>query len=185
MKMLAYTVIDIETTGLKPEEGAEITEIAGVNVIDGDIITCYSSLIDVAGEVSEFIENLTGINKNMVSNAPSFELVFENFLNSLGINKNTTIVIHNAEFDFNFIKFWIKAKCSNDLLELWNSLNVVCSLELARKLITGSRKLEVLKAKFGIKTKSHRALNDVFVTKRIYENLLQLEKEKENTTVML
>lgn len=173
-----YTIIDIETTGLKCEEGAEITEIAGINVIDRDIITCYSSLCSINGEINDFIENLTGINNKMVSNAPSFKHVFNDMVNVLNIKENTNIVIHNAQFDYNFIKYWADKEAHTMEAYMWGRIKPICSLELARTLIPGSRKLEDLKKKFGIKSKSHRALNDVFVTKKIYEKLIDMEGSK-------
>lgn len=171
-----YIVIDIETTGLKCEEGAEITEIAGIKVIDRNIISCFSSLCCIKGKISTFIENLTGINNNMLEWAPCFAMVFTKLMSSLEITEGTNIIIHNASFDYNFIKYQADKQCSVASRRIWDNVNVICSLELARKLITGSRKLEDLKLLFGIKSKSHRALNDVFVTKKIYEGLIDMEE---------
>lgn len=176
---MRYTVIDIETTGFYPES-AEITEIAGANVIDGDVISTFSSLVKANMRVTKYIEDLTGISNKMLKYAETFTHVFEKFIMSLNINSDTNLVIHNAEFDYNFIKFWIEKdnKINEELKASFINANVICSLDLARKLMPGeSHKLEYMKNKFNIKTKSHRALNDVLVTKKIYEKLLELEND--------
>lgn len=171
--MNRYTVIDIETTGLKYLEGAEIIEIAGCNVINGEIITTFSSLIKTKGKLSDFIISLTGITNEMVNNAPAFDFVMTYFFRSLNTIPDTNIIIHNMEFDYNFIKYWLdKYNMINPLKEC----NIICSLELARKVLPEEiHKLEVLKKKFGIRTKSHRALNDVLVTKKVYEELKKID----------
>jgi len=171
--MNKYTVIDIETTGLKYLEGAEITEIAGCNVVDGEIITTFSSLIKTKGKLSDFIVNLTGITNQMIVNAPAFDFAMTYFFRSLNIVPDTNIIIHNVEFDYNFIKYWLN---KNNIINPLKDCNKICSLELARKVLPGEiHKLEVLKKKFGIRTKSHRALNDVLVTKKVYEELKKIE----------
>jgi DNA polymerase III epsilon subunit-like protein len=52
---MKYTIIDIETTGLKYQDGAEVTEIAGINVVDGEIITAYSSLVNIDKRIYEML----------------------------------------------------------------------------------------------------------------------------------
>lgn len=179
-----YIVVDIETTGLYPEN-AEITEIAGIKIINEEIITCFSSLIKINGHVSKFIEDLTGINDNMLANAPEFNSVFYNFMRCLEIDSNSIIIMHNVEFDYNFINYSInKNKIGSvewqELICRWSNVKTICSLVLSREILSNeSHKLEDLKKLFGIKSKSHRALNDAFVTKKVYEKLLKLKMEKE------
>ena len=174
---MEYIVLDIETTGLSAQEGAEITEIAGCNCVDGEVLTSFSSTVKITGIVTEFIRELTGITNDMVKNSECLEKVFIDFMDSLSIDKDTNLVIHNAEFDFNFIIYHITRNSiiAQDYIDRFKSVNVICSLELARKLLSGSHKLENLKKRFGINTKSHRALNDVLVTNKIYKKLLELE----------
>lgn len=172
-----YTVIDIETTGLKCREGAEITEIAGINVDDdGNIITTFSSLCNIEGNISDFIENLTGINNNMVKNAPKLGAVLLKFLYVLNIEKDTNLVIHNAKFDYEFIMHYAEKEIPDTYIKKLKECNVICSLEMARKLLPNeSHKLDYLKEKFGIKAKNHRALTDVMITNKIYQELLKIE----------
>lgn len=174
-----YTVIDIETTGLKWEEGAEITEIAGANVQDGETLRTFSSIIKIDGKINDFIKNLTGITQEMVDNSNYLDEVFHTFMDCLDIDNETNLVIHNAKFDFNFIKYWIRHTCRYNIdesyIKRFENVNIFCSLELAKSLLPGeSHKMEDLKKKFGIKSKSHRALNDVLITKKVYEKLIKM-----------
>ena len=66
-----YAIIDIETTGGKyNEEG--ITEIA-IHRYDGhQVIDSFISLVNPERSIQPFVVNLTGINNQMLRNAPKF-----------------------------------------------------------------------------------------------------------------
>ena len=63
-------VIDFETTGISPGQGARATEIAAVLVRGGRIVDRYASLMHSGAWVSPFIEQLTGISNAMLQDAP-------------------------------------------------------------------------------------------------------------------
>ncbi len=63
-------VIDFETTGMSPAQGARATEIAVVLVRDGRIVDRYASLMNSGAWVPPFIEQLTGISNRMLADAP-------------------------------------------------------------------------------------------------------------------
>lgn len=113
----------------------------------------------------------------MCNNSQCFAGVFIDFIDTLCINKDTNIIIHNVEFDFNFILVHATRNfIPKEYIEKFTNAKFICSLELARKLLPGeSHKLDYLKKKFNISTTSHRALNDVLVTNRVYKKLLELE----------
>jgi DNA polymerase III epsilon subunit-like protein len=176
--MNEYVVIDIETNGLDYKRGDEITEIAGCRVINSKVITSFSSLVKINGFINQYIENLTGITNQMIKHAAPFDKTFLNFLNVLEIDKGTNVVIHNVEFDYNFICYWIDKNFSNSYIkERFEGVNLICSLKLAREVLEGSHKMEDLKRKFGIKSKSHRALNDVLITNKVYQKLLEIKND--------
>ena len=52
-------------------------------------------------EIQPFIQNLTGINKGMLENAPKFSSISQK-INE--ITKNCIIVAHNADFDYRILK---------------------------------------------------------------------------------
>ena len=52
-------------------------------------------------EIQPFIQNLTGINKGMLENAPKFSSISQK-INE--ITKNCIIVAHNADFEYRILK---------------------------------------------------------------------------------
>ena len=54
---MPVAVIDFETTGSSPGQGARATEIAAVLVDDGRIVGHWSSLMNSGARVPPFIEN--------------------------------------------------------------------------------------------------------------------------------
>ena len=68
---MKYAIIDLETTGGSMKT-TKITEIA-IFISDGErIIDEYSSLVNPEKSIPPFITRLTGINDEMVKNAPKF-----------------------------------------------------------------------------------------------------------------
>ena len=66
-----YAILDIETTGGKyNEEG--ITEIAIYKFDGHKVVDQFISLVNPEREIQPFVVNLTGINNNMLRNAPKF-----------------------------------------------------------------------------------------------------------------
>jgi DNA polymerase-3 subunit epsilon len=69
---MLYAIVDIETTG-SYALGNGITEIAIV-IHDGEnVLNFYETLVNPHRPIPFFIQSLTGINNDMVANAPSFE----------------------------------------------------------------------------------------------------------------
>ena len=63
-------VIDFETTGSSPGQGARATEVAIVIVEHGAVVDSYQSLMNAGVWVPPFITQLTGITNAMVAEAP-------------------------------------------------------------------------------------------------------------------
>ena len=68
--METIAVIDFETTGISPGQGARATEIAAVLVQGGQIVGRFQSLMNSGAWVPPFIEQLTGISNRMLASAP-------------------------------------------------------------------------------------------------------------------
>jgi len=98
---MEYIVLDIETTGLS-RYIHKITEIAAVKVKDNKIIEEYQTLVNPETKIPRFITRLTGIDNEMVKDAPTINEVMPGLLKFLG---NHTIVAHNATFDYGFIAY--------------------------------------------------------------------------------
>lgn len=174
-----YLVLDIETTGLKPEEGAEIIEIACAEFYKDTCLKTFSSLVFCQKEVPVFITDLTGINSQMVKHAEDLHIVFEDIVCYFNINEKSNVIIHNKTFDKPFIEYCVKDLGVDQCLEQFNKANFICSLEMARNLLPGQcHKLDFLAQQFGHKGKSHRALNDVLKTGKVYWELCKIAKNQ-------
>ena len=95
-----YAILDIETTGGQyNEEG--ITEIA-IYKFDGHQVTDkFISLINPERAIQPFVANLTGINNNMLRNAPKFYEVAKRIVE---ITDGCILVAHNAQFDYRILR---------------------------------------------------------------------------------
>lgn len=98
--MLPIAVIDFETTGISPGQGARATEVAIVLLEGGQVVDRFQSLMNAGVHVPYFITQLTGISNAMVAAAPPAERVMADAARFVG---NTPMVAHNAAFDR---KFW-------------------------------------------------------------------------------
>ena len=94
-----YTIVDIETTGLSPQQ-CEIIEISALKIRNDKIKAKFSTLVKPEGLIGRFITKLTGITNLMVENAPKIDKVLPKFLEFAG---NDCIIGHNVNFDINFI----------------------------------------------------------------------------------
>lgn len=165
-----YTVIDIETTGLDPTLD-EIIELAAIRVRSGKIADSFSSLVQPSLPVSDFIADLTGIDNEMLSDAPSLKEILPNFLDFIG---EDIIVGHNINFDINFIydagMKYLERPLTNDFLD---------TLRVSRKKIIDikSHSLSSLLSYFNIQQKiTHRAFSDCEAAKSLYEHLAPLKR---------
>lgn len=94
-----YVVIDLETTGLNPQYDF-ITEFGAVLVENSEIVDTFEQLVKPKKRIPEEVEDLTGITNEMVSDAPSINIVLPKFLKFIG---NDILVGHNIDFDSQFI----------------------------------------------------------------------------------
>ncbi|MCD4735785.1 MAG: GIY-YIG nuclease family protein [Bacteroidales bacterium] len=164
-----YSIIDIETTGLSPRR-EKITEIA-IYVHDGkQVVDEFTTLLNPEIKIPLKIIQMTGINNRMVKDAPKFYEVAKHIVE---MTENTTIVGHNVNFDYNFIR--------KEFRELGYDFkrDKICTAKLGRKLLPGRRSYSLGKlcTELGIKiTHRHRAFGDASATVRLFEILLKVEK---------
>lgn len=169
---MEYAILDIETTGGKyNEEG--ITEIA-IYRFDGEkIIDQFASLINPERPIQPFVVNLTGINTEMLRNAPKFHEVAKRIIE---ITKDAVLVAHNAKFDNRILS------TEFDRLGYNFEQETLCTVELAKKLIPDmpSYSLGKLVRSLGIPiTDRHRAIGDAKATVTLFKLLLLKDTDKE------
>ncbi len=163
-----FTVLDIETTGLKPGS-AGITEIAAIRVGNGRFGEEFHTLLNPGRRIPPMITQLTGITDEMVRDQPRIDTIFSQFHTFLG---STVLVAHNADFDVNFLNFDAQRLLSSPLLN-----PALCTLRLAKRLLPElrSRSLDAVASHLGVANfNRHRALGDARITAEVL--LILLEK---------
>lgn len=98
-------VIDFETTGMTPAQGARATEVAIVLMEGEQVVDRFDSLMRTGVPIPPFIEQLTGINNAMLATAPPAEAVMREAVmrEAARFVGSAPMVAHNAAFDS---KFW-------------------------------------------------------------------------------
>ena len=166
-----YTVIDIETTGLS-KNYHHITEIAAVKIRDRKIIDSYHTLVNPHVRIPEFISTLTGIDNELVKDAPSITEVLPLFHRFLG---DDIFVAHNATFDYGFLEHNLRRhdyRLSNQRL---------CTRKLARRLFPSlpQKRLQDICRHLNIQNdQAHRAMGDALATSAVFIAMLDLLQEK-------
>ena len=148
-------VIDFETTGISPGQGARATEVAIVLMEGGVVVDRFQSLMKTGAWIPPFITQLTGITNAMVNAAPAAAEVMAQAARFVG---NAPMVAHNASFDS---KFW---QAELALAGVPAPQPFACTVLLSRRLYpqAPSHKLGVLVDYHGLPRtgQAHRALAD-------------------------
>jgi DNA polymerase-3 subunit alpha (Gram-positive type) len=173
LKDILYVALDIETTGLSPRND-EIIEISAVKFKNGLILDNYSTFVKPTGKISSNIENLTGINNDMVKNAPELKEVLGELLDFIG---NLPITAHNLPFDLGFIQSNLSYEINNPLID---------TMELSKKLLPDrkSYKLSSLCQDLSISLENHhRAYSDASACGYLLNYLFQIAMDKGISTL--
>jgi len=168
-----FSIIDIETTGNQYKFG-KITEIAIYQHNGQKITDSYSTLINPEMDIPFFITDLTGIDNKMVKDAPKFYEVAKTIVE---MTLGRTFVAHNVQFDYKFIRQEF-ARLGYDY-----SRKTMCTVQLSRRLLPGHRSYSLgrLCSDLGIAIDGrHRAAGDALATAKLFDVLIQKNKEKGN-----
>jgi DNA polymerase III subunit epsilon len=177
---LDYAVVDVETTGLTPRE-AGITEIGAVRVHRGAVVGEFTSLVNPGLPIPAEIQVLTGIDDEMLADAPSVASMLPGLL---AFADGCVLAAHNARFDLGFLT----AACEAAGVS-WPGFPVLDTVRLARHLMTvpdevPDCKLGTLAAYFGSPAQpSHRALADARATAELLTHLIGRLAERGVTTL--
>ncbi len=160
--MSFIVAVDIETTGLNSDEDA-IIEIGAVKFNGRRVEDEWSSLINPRRPIPSFITQLTGINNNMVRNAPHLQEVMGEFIAFCG---EMPVLGHNVSFDLSFLRQAgaLKANVPIDSYELAAVLMPTAS---RYNLSALAQQLNVLLPA------THRALDDARATHAVFLKLCE------------
>jgi DNA polymerase III subunit epsilon len=162
-----YAIIDVETTGGDPKR-ERITEIAIVLHDGSRVIDQFQSLVNPEVPIPDFITRVTGIDNDMVRDAPRF---FEIAKQVVEITEGAIFVAHNARFDYSFVQKEFRR------LGYPYTRKQLCTVKWSRKLMPGlgSHSLRNLCQHLKIDNpQAHRAMSDAMATTTLFEHLLRL-----------
>ncbi|MDO8468992.1 MAG: 3'-5' exonuclease [Candidatus Peribacter sp.] len=167
----AFTVFDVETTGLDPRQGHRILEIAGVRVEGGKILEdrVFSQLVNPERAIPWEAKSINKISDEEVQTAPTIDVVLPTFLE---FAQGSLLVAHNAEFDMGFLHR--EKECCWGYIDLPECF---CTMHLSQALFPHEfrHNLDVVSLRLGltIPAQRHRALPDVLVTAQALLKMLE------------
>jgi DNA polymerase III epsilon subunit family exonuclease len=94
-----YVALDLETTGLDPEQD-EIIEVGAVRFTEDRVLDTYQSFVNPRRPLSTRIQRLTGIRPSDLERAPSFAVIAPEVEAFIG---SDPVVGQNVRFDLDFL----------------------------------------------------------------------------------
>ena len=171
--MMDYISLDLETTGLNPKRD-RIIEVGAVKVHKGEVAGEFQSLVNPGRELGEMVCGLTGINDEMLLDAPEIGDIIGPLLKFIG---DDILVGHRVLFDYSFVK-----KAAVDSSLSFERMGID-TLKLSRKFLPEleSRRLGFLCGYYQIAHTAHRALGDAQAASDLYRKLAELFYEGNET----
>ena len=174
---MRWVVVDVETTGGRPEGTDRITEIAAVVVENGAVQEVYETLVNPQRSIPSFITSITNITWDMVKDAPRFADVCERITSMLD---GRVFVAHNVSFDWRFVSAEV-ARATGQRLDGRR----LCTVRMARRLLPQlpRRSLDRVANHYGVEiTARHRAAGDAVATAEVLLALLRDAADRGATT---
>ena len=164
--------MDLETTGGDPKKD-RITEVAIYLYNGQEMVDSFTSLVNPGVSIPPMISRMTGIDNEMVRDAPPFYEVARQIVE---MTQNAVFVAHNARFDYGFLQREFRQ------LGYTYTRKQLCTVKLSRKIMPGlaSYSLKNLCAHLRIENEArHRAYGDARATMQLFEHLLRLHQTPE------
>ncbi len=168
-----YAIIDLETTGGKPENEA-ITEIAIYKFDGNELVDQFVSMVNPERKIQYFVTKLTGINNKMLRKAPKF---YEIAKRVIEITEGCTIVAHNAAFDYRVLKKEFKR------LGYDYQRSRLCTVKLSKEYIPEQNSYSLGKLCKSLHipiTNRHRASGDALATLELFKLILNKNRDLSN-----
>ena len=168
--MQRQILLDTETTGLDPKSGHRIIEIGCIELVNrkftGEKFHIY---LNPDRDSDEAALKVHGLTSEFLSDKPRFKDIYEEFLEFID---GSELLIHNAEFDVNFLDHEIKL-LSKQLPTVSDSVTKITdTLQIAREKHPGQRNsLDALVKRYeigGYDRELHGALLDSQILGDVY-----------------
>ena len=127
--------LDTETTGLDPNQGHRIIEIAAVEMSNRQLTkNHYHTYLNPGRDIDQAAQEVHGITSEFLQNKPLFKDIALEFINFI---KDSEVIIHNAPFDIGFLNMEL-GKINLDKLEK-HSASIFDTLKFAKEIRPGQR----------------------------------------------
>jgi DNA polymerase-3 subunit epsilon len=182
---MRYIVLDTETTGLDPNQGHRIIEIAALELKERKLTRDYRHyFINPERQSDEAALRIHGITDEFLLDKPKFSAIAQEFLHYI---EGATLIIHNAPFDMAFLNSEI-GRLKGGKMEDY-VVEVIDTLAMAKELFPGKRNnLDALCDRFEVNRSArvlHGALIDCELLAEVYfsmtrgQNSLLMEPEED------
>ena len=168
--MQRQIILDTETTGLDPKSGHRVIEIGCIELVNRKFTgEQYHIYLNPDRDSDEGALEVHGLTSEFLSDKPRFKDIYEEFLKFI---TGSELLIHNAEFDVNFLDHEIKL-LSKQLPTVSDSVTKITdTLQIAREKHPGQRNsLDALVKRYeigGYDRELHGALLDSQILGDVY-----------------
>ena len=156
-------VLDTETTGLNAKLGDRVIEIGCIEILSRRITErSFHSYVNPERDIEEGAAKVHGLTREFLADKPRFAEVAAGFLDYV---RGAELVIHNADFDLEFLEAELALAQRGPLAR--EVAGVVDTLALARELHPGKRNsLDALCERYAVNN-SHRTLHGALLDARL------------------
>jgi DNA polymerase III subunit epsilon len=168
---MRQVVLDTETTGLEPQAGHRIIEIGCVELVNRRRTSNrFHRYVNPGRAVDAGALQVHGIDDEFLSSQPRFAEVAAEFLEFV---RGAELVIHNADFDVEFLNYELR-RLDSVPHQIRDCCQVLDTLALARRLHPGQRNtLDALAKRYNVDNSKrelhgHGALLDAQILTEIY-----------------
>lgn len=177
---LSYVVFDTETTGLEPDKGDEICQIAALRIVGGAVVENekLDLLVNPGRSIPASATKIHHITNEMVKSAPDIRRAGSNFHS---FARGAVLVAHNAPFDLAFLR-----KHQNDIGHAFD--NPVIDTVLLSAILFGQDEVHTLDAiceRLGITIPPelrHTAMGDTDATAQVFLKMMEMCRARGLTT---
>ena len=168
--MQRQIILDTETTGLDPKSGHRVIEIGCIELVNRKFTgEQYHIYLNPDRDSDEAALEVHGLTSEFLSDKPRFKDIYEEFLKFIS---GSELLIHNAEFDINFLDHEIKL-LSKKLPTVSDCVTKITdTLQIAREKHPGQRNsLDALVKRYeigGYDRELHGALLDSQILGDVY-----------------
>lgn len=169
-----FVIFDTETTGLDPQSGDRVVEIAALRFKDKKRLGEFHSLVNPGRPVSERAFEVNRIGEEMLKGAPRMEELFPEFLDFI---RSSCLCSYNMPFDLGFIDNELKLAGLAPL----EGFALVDILTMSRRLLPKLERhaLWFVAKSLGLeKPQEHRAFSDVEMAWEVFQRLKDMSLDK-------